>query len=379
MATQQRDFYDVLGIERSASPEEIKKAFRRLAMQYHPDRNKEPGAEDRFKEINQAYEVLSDPEKRAAYDRFGHAAVGGAPGQAGFEGFNFGGFGDIFDAFFGGTATRQRRGPARGADLRINLALTFEEAVFGVEKQIEVMRNETCNVCSGVGSEPGSKPERCPTCNGTGEVRRSQQSIFGQFVNVSPCERCRGEGRIIKDPCHECRGSGRLRRPRTLSVRIPAGVDAGSQIRLSGEGDAGALGGGPGNLYVLLNVRPHPIFKRDEDDILYELGINYPQAALGAEVKVPTLDGDVVLKIPPGTQSDKVIVLRERGVPHLRGAGRGDQLVRVRVVTPTNLTPDQRKLLQQLSDSFGTDHAQVPAEEPHEKGFFEKFKDFFSS
>ena len=370
MTTQQRDFYEILGLDRNASPEDIKKAFRRLAMQYHPDRNKEPGAEDRFKEISRAYEVLSDPEKRAAYDRFGHAAVGGA-GQAGFEGFNFGGFGDIFDAFFGGTATRARRGPARGADLRVNLTLTFEEAVFGVEKEIEVTRNETCSVCGGTGAEPGSRPDRCPSCNGSGEVRRIQQSIFGQYVSVAPCERCRGEGRIITQPCKECRGNGRQRRSRTLSVRIPAGVDAGSQIRLTGEGDAGAQGGGPGNLYVLLNVRPHPVFKRDEDDILYELGINVAQAALGAEVRVPTLEGDVILRIPPGTQSDKVFVLRERGVPHVRGAGRGDQLVRVRVVTPQNLTAEQRRLFQQLAGTFTKDHAEVPPEEPAEKGIFE--------
>ncbi len=377
MATQQRDFYDILGIDRSAGPEDIKKAFRRLAMQYHPDRNKEPGAEERFKEISQAYEVLSDPEKRAAYDRFGHAGVTGN-GQAGFEGFNFGGFGDIFDAFFGGTATRTRRGPTRGADLRVNVTLTFEEAVFGVDKEIEVTRGETCATCSGLGAEPGSTPERCPACNGTGEVRRVQQSIFGQFVNVAPCERCHGEGRIITKPCPECRGAGRQRRTRTIGVKIPAGVDGGSQIRLSGEGDAGAQGGGPGNLYVLLGVRPHPIFKRDEDDILYELGINVTQAALGAEVRVPTLDGEVVLKIPAATQSDKVFVLRERGVPRLRGGGRGDQLVRVRVVTPQNLSAEQRRLFQQLAETFNPDHTEVPEEEPQEKGFFEKFKDFLS-
>jgi molecular chaperone DnaJ len=378
MATQQRDYYEVLGVSRSAGPEEIKKAFRRLAMQYHPDRNKEPGAEERFKEISQAYEVLSDPDKRAAYDRFGHAGVGAA-GPTGFEGFNFGGFGDIFDAFFGGTATRARRGPTRGADLRVTLTLSFEEAVFGAEKEIEVTRNETCSICGGLGAEPGSRPERCPTCHGTGEVRRVQQSIFGQFVNVATCERCRGEGRIITQPCRECRGTGRQRRTRTLAVRIPAGVDAGAQIRLTGEGDAGAQGGGPGNLYVLINVRPHPIFKRDEDDILYELGINVAQAALGAELRVPTLDGDVLLRIPPGTQSDKVFVLRERGVPHLRGGGRGDQLVRVRVVTPQNLTPEQRRLFQQLAETLDGSHTAVPEEEPREKGLFEKFKDIFSA
>ncbi len=380
MATQQQDFYETLGVDRSAGPEDIKKAFRRLAMQYHPDRNKEPGAEARFKEINQAYEVLSDPEKRAAYDRFGHAGVGGmGAGQAGFDGFNFGGFGDIFDAFFGGTATRQRRGgPARGADLRANLTLTFEEAVFGADKQLEVERNEQCAICGGLGAEPGSRPERCPTCNGTGEIRRVQQSIFGQFVNVAACERCHGEGRVITSPCKECRGAGRQHKRRTLAVKIPPGVDARSQIRLSGEGDAGAHGGGPGNLYVLINVRPHEHFKRDEDDILYELGVNVAEAALGAEKRVPTVDGDVLLKIPAGTQSDKVFVLREKGVPHLRGDGRGDQLVRVRVVTPTNLSTEQRRLMEQLRTSFGERQTEVPADEPHEKGFFEKFKDLFT-
>lgn len=378
MATQQRDYYEILGVERTAGAEDIKKAFRRMAMQYHPDRNKESGAEEHFKEINQAYEVLSDQEKRAAYDRFGHAGVGGAAGQAGFEGFNFGGFGDIFDAFFSGTATRARRGPARGADLRVNVTLTFEESVFGVEKPIEVARNETCSACQGVGAEPGSKPERCPTCSGSGEVRRVQQSIFGQFVNVAACERCRGEGRIIAQPCKECRGSGRERRTRNLSVPIPPGVDTGSSIRLTGEGDAGAQGGGPGNLYVVINVRPHELFKRDEDDILLEMRVNIAQAALGDEIEAPTIDGKVMLKIPAGTQSDKVFVLREKGVPHLRGGGRGDQLVRVRVVTPANLTARQRELFQQLSDSFGDAQHEVPEEEPQEKGFFEKFKGIFS-
>ena len=379
MATTQRDLYEVLGVERSATPDELKKAFRRLAMQYHPDRNQEADAEEKFKELNRAYEVLSDPEKRAAYDRFGHAAVeGNGAGQAGFEGFNFSGFGDIFDAFFGGASGRARRGgPARGADLRVNLTLSFEEAAFGVEKTIDVTRNETCTVCAGAGAEPGSKPERCPNCNGTGEIRRAQQSIFGQFVNVTACERCRGEGRIIKDPCNQCKGAGRERKTRALVVPIPAGVDTGSQIRLTSQGDAGAQGGGPGNLYVLISVRPHPTFRRDEDDVLFELGVNFAQATLGADVRVPTLDGDVMLKVPPGTQSDKVFVLRDRGVPHLRGGGRGDQLVRVRVVTPTNLSAEQRKLFQQLSETFDSTQVEVPPDEPHEKSIFEKFKGFF--
>ncbi|HZU75151.1 MAG TPA: molecular chaperone DnaJ [Dehalococcoidia bacterium] len=374
MATQQKDFYEVLGVSRSASPEEIKKAFRKLAMQYHPDRNREPGAEERFKEINQAFEVLSDPDKRAAYDRFGHAGVGqGANG--GFEGFsNFSGFGDIFDAFFGAAGMRTRRGPARGADLRHNLTLSFEEAVFGAEKEIEVARTEQCAVCGGTGAEPGSKPERCPTCNGSGEVRRIQQSIFGQFVNVSQCDRCHGEGRIITNPCSRCRGNGRERKVRKLQVKIPAGVDDGQQLRLSGEGEAGAMGGPPGNLYVLLHVQPHKVFKRDEDDIIFDLPINFAQAALGDEVEVPTIDGKASLRIPPGTQSGRIFELKEKGIPRLRGGGRGDEIVRVRVVTPTNLTEEQKRLFRDLAKSL--DAATMP---PHEeKGFFDKIKDVFA-
>ena len=376
MTTQQSDYYAVLGLDRNASQEEIKKAFRRLALEYHPDRNKDPGAAERFKEIYQAYEVLNDPEKRAAYDRFGHAGVSGL-GGAGFEGFNFGGFGDIFDAFFGGATTRRQRGPQRGADLRTSITLEFEEAIFGTEREIEVTRNEVCTACSGIGSEPGSSPERCPSCNGAGEVRRVQQSIFGQFVNVSTCERCRGEGRIVTSPCKECRGSGRQRRSRKLMVRIPAGVDHGQPIRLTGEGDAGAAGGPSGSLYVVVNVRPHAHFRRDEDDILYELPLNIAQAALGAEVTVPTVDGETRLTVPPGTQNDRVFVLRGKGVPHLRGGGRGDQYVRACVVTPTNLSKDQRRLLEQLADSLGTPPR--PEDDGKDKSFFDKIRDRFAS
>lgn len=371
MATQQKDFYEVLGVSRTATPEEIKKAFRKLAMQYHPDRNREPGAEDRFKEINQAFEVLSDPEKRAAYDRFGHAGIG-QQGPSGFEGFNnFGGFGDIFDAFFGG-ATRQRRGPARGPDLRYNLTLGFEEAIFGAEKEIEVNRTEQCALCGGSGAEPGSKPERCPSCNGTGEIRRVQQSIFGQFVNVTQCDRCHGEGRVITSPCAECRGTGRERKVRKLQVKIPPGVDNGQQLRLSSEGEAGVQGGPPGNLYVLLHVQEHEQFKRDEDDIILDLPINFAQAALGDELEVPTIDGKAELKLPAGTQSGRIFELKDKGVPHLRGGGRGDQIVRVRVVTPTTITPDQKRLFKELANSLGT--ATMPHEE---KGFFDRIRDAF--
>jgi molecular chaperone DnaJ len=372
MATQQQDFYELLGVSRTASQEEIKKAFRKLAMQFHPDRNREPGAEARFKEVNEAFEVLSDPEKRAAYDRFGRAGLGQQPG-GGFEGFsNFGGFGDIFDAFFGG-ATRQRRGPSRGADLRYNMTLTFEEAIFGTDKEIEVSRTEQCAYCGGIGAEPGSKPERCPSCNGSGEVRRVQQSVFGQFVNVSQCDRCRGEGRVITNPCTHCRGTGRERKSRNLQVKIPPGVDNGQQLRLSNEGEAGAMGGPPGNLYVLLQVQEHEFFKRDEDDIILDLPLNFAQAALGDEVEVATIDGRATLKVPPGTQTGRIFELKDKGVPHLRGGGRGDQIVRVRVVTPTNLTAEQKKLFKELGGSLGT------ATLPHEdKGFFERIKDAFA-
>lgn len=384
MTTQQSDYYAVLGLDRSASPEDIKKAFRRLAMQYHPDRNKEPGADARFKEINQAYEVLSDPEKRAAYDRFGHAGLGGANG-AGFEGFNFGGFGDIFDAFFGGTTTRGRRGPQRGADLRKTITLEFTEAIFGAEREIEITRNELCETCSGSGVEPGTQPERCPNCNGSGEIRRVQQSIFGQFVNVSPCDKCKGEGRIITSPCKECRGAGRQRQTRRLSVKIPPGVDNGQPIRLTGEGDAGAAGGGSGSLYVVVQVKEHEYFKRDEDDILYELPINFVQAALGAEVQVPTVDGEVMLTVPPGVQTDKVFVLRGKGVPHLRGNGRGDQFVRTVVVTPTNLTKDQRRLLEELGATLGeaarpaaTGPERASTSDDRDKSIFDRIKEKFA-
>ncbi|HXK34803.1 MAG TPA: molecular chaperone DnaJ [Dehalococcoidia bacterium] len=371
---QKRDYYDVLGVARGASAEELKRAFRKLAMQYHPDRNKEPGAEARFKEINEAYEVLSDPERRAMYDRFGHAAAhAGADGFArGFEGFSgFGGLGDIFDAFFGGTASRAQRGPARGADIRRTVTLSFEEAVFGVEKEIEVQTAELCTVCNGLRAEPGTQPERCPQCGGAGELRRTQQSIFGQFVNVVTCDRCRGEGRIVANPCKHCRGTGRERKKRRLSVKIPAGVDHGSQMRLSGEGELGDHGGPRGNLYLQIQVRPHEIFRRDEDDIILDLELNFAQAALGDEVEVPTIDGQPhALRIPAGTQTGEVFVVRGKGVPHLRGGGRGDMLVRTNVVTPKQLSKEQKELLRKLAESMGTD---VKPQE--DRGFMGKIKD----
>jgi molecular chaperone DnaJ len=373
MATdQKRDYYDVLGVGRNATADELKKAFRRLAMEYHPDRNPDLAAEAKFKEVNEAYEVLSDPEKRAMYDRFGHAATGGPEGFArGFEGFGFGGLGDIFDAFFGGSATRAQRGPTRGADVRKTVTLSFEEAVFGAEKEIEITTAELCPSCGGLRSEPGTQPEKCPTCNGSGETRRVQQSIFGQFVNVATCERCRGEGRIVTTPCRHCRGAGREKRKRKLQVKIPGGVDHGQQMRLSGEGELGANGGPRGNLYLQLNVKPHETFRRDEDDLLLELDLTFPQAALGDLVEVPTIDGQPQeLRVPAGTQTGETFIVKGKGVPRLRGGGRGDLIVHANVVTPRNLAKEQRDLLKKLADSMG-----VEVKPQEDRGFMGKIKD----
>ncbi len=368
MATTKRDYYDVMGVPRGATPEEVKKAFRRLAMKYHPDRNKNHDAAERFKEINEAYEVLSDPERRAMYDRFGHAAAESPFGARGFEGFSFGGFGDIFDAFFGGT-TAQRRAPRRGADLRQRVTLTFEEAAFGCEKTVDVTSVEVCSRCNGVRAEPGTEPQRCDNCGGTGELRRVQQSIFGQFVNVATCERCGGEGRFVAHPCRSCRGSGHEKRTRRLQVKFPAGIDSSAQMRLSGEGSVGLYGGQRGSLYLQVSVKPHKLFQRDGDDLVYNLELNVAQAALGAELEVPTLDDSESLRIPPGTQGGEVFVLRGRGVPHLRSGGRGDLLVRAQVVTPKHLTPEQKRLLAQLAESLGTPLS------PDDKGILDRIKD----
>ncbi len=353
-----RDYYEVLGVGRDADENAIKSAYRRLARQYHPDVNKSDDAEERFKEINEAYEVLSDADKRAAYDRYGHAATqggfgAGGPGGAGYGGFP--GFGDIFEEFFGGMGGMRSaaRGPARGADLRYDLEITFQEAVFGAEKEIEIPRQEACPVCQGSGAEPGTKPIRCPQCNGTGEVRRAQQTILGQFVSVSTCPRCNGEREIATTPCTNCRGQRRMQVTRKLAVSIPAGVDDGMRIRLAGEGEPGERGGPTGNLFVVLHVKPHPLFQRQENDILLELPVNIVQATLGTELDVPTLDGTAKLTIPAGTQHGEVFRLRGKGVPILRSSRRGDQLVVARVVVPEKLNDKQKKLLKELGESLG--------------------------
>ncbi len=366
-----RDPYEILGVPRTASGEEIKSAFRKLAMQYHPDRNPDADATERFKTIGAAYEILSDPEKRAKYDQFGAAADFGQ--GVGFEGFDFGGFGDIFEAFFGGRRTRG--GPLRGADLRAHVDLGFAEAVFGAERELHISRLEACATCGGSGAEPGSERVTCPQCRGAGEIRRAQRSVFGQFVNVATCDRCEGMGTVVAQPCKSCGGAGRERRNRRLKVKVPAGIDSGSQLRLSGEGEAGLRGGPHGNLYVDLRVKPDPLFRREGEDLLLELPLNMAQAALGAQVEAPTLEGDSVsLEIPAGTQHGKAFRVRGRGVPHLRGRARGDLIVRAVVHVPTKLTPEQRELLQQLDESLGP-----PTTDGQESGFFSRLKDAFTT
>ena len=366
------DYYEVLGVPRNASEEDIRKAFRRLALQYHPDRNREAGASDKFKEVNEAYEVLSDAEKRAQYDRFGR--VGAAVGGRGFEGVDpFGGFGDIFDSFFGGATARTRPTAQRGEDLRVTLDISFEEAAIGCEKEVEFSRLETCATCNGSGSRPGTGKSRCSTCNGQGQVRRYQNSVFGQFVHVATCSRCQGAGQVISDPCAPCRGTGKERQTRRLLVKVPAGIDDSSQIRLSNEGDAGWNGGPTGHLYIGIHVQAHPLFHRERDDILYDLPLNVAQAALGDTVSVPTLGGITDLRIPAGTQHGQTFRLKGKGIAHIRGKGRGDQLVIARVLVPDALTPQQRKLFQELSKVLDKPTAE------NGKGLFGKIKDVLSN
>ncbi len=372
MTTSKRDYYDVLGISRDASEEDVKKAFRKLALEFHPDRNRSEGAEERFKEVNEAYQVLSDAKKRADYDRFGHAAVGSNGGR-GFDGYeNFGGFGDIFDAFFGsgfGSQTRaSANAPRRGNDLQTRLTITFEEAVFGVEKDIDIQRVDICDRCHGSRSEPDSHKAMCNNCNGSGQVRRSHQGFFGQFVQVTTCSVCNGEGNIISDPCKQCRGAGRERRQRRLAVTIPAGIDDGTQIRLNREGEAGLNGGSPGDLYVLLDILEHETFQRVGNDIHLSIPVSVPQATLGATLEVATLDGGQKISIPAGTQPGDHITLRNKGVPHLRSNRRGDQIITVQVEIPKSLTEEQRRLFAALSESMGDEGVGV-------KGLFDKVKD----
>lgn len=374
-----RDYYEVLGLERGASPDEVKKAYRSLARKYHPDMN--PGdkdSEDRFKEAKEAYDVLTDPQKRAQYDRFGHASqdfggFGQGYGEGGFS-QGFGGFEDIFDAFFGGGGGFSRRrsgGPQRGADLRYDLEITLEEAAFGLETKLKVPRTEQCPKCEGSGAKAGTKAETCPTCEGSGQQQVVKNTSFGRFINVQTCEDCRGAGKIIKEPCRECAGKGQVHRERKIDVKIPAGVDTGSKLRVGGEGEAGARGGPPGDLYVVVRVKPHKIFQREGDDLILDFPISFGQATIGAEVLVPTIDGKKVkFKIPEGTQPGTSFRLRGKGIPHLRGLGRGDQHIIARVRVPEKLSSKQRQALRDFAKAMGE-------ELPEDKGLMDKVKDVF--
>ncbi len=379
-----RDYYEVLGVQKNATADELKKAYRKLALKYHPDRNKgNAEAEEKFKEINEAYSVLSDETKRSQYDQLGPDAFeqaqqgGGAGGNpfGGFGGFSGSGMDDIFDMFFGGQGGRGGRasnaGPRRGADLRFDLEISFEEAAFGVEKEINLYRDETCDHCHGTGAEPGSKIETCPECHGSGYVRFTQNTMFGQMVNERPCSKCHGEGKIVSEPCKECRGKGTKKKNKHLKVKVPAGVDNGSRLRVAGEGEAGTKGGPSGDLYVYLYVKQHKFFDRDGTTVICEVPINIVQATLGAEVKIPTLDGQVTMKVPEGTQPGKVMRLKGKGIPSLRGGMRGDQLVRIKVVVPTKLNDKQKDALRAF-EAISKDNIN-----PEEKSFLNKIKNLF--
>lgn len=354
----ERDYYEVLGVVRGATDAEIKRAFRKLAQQWHPDVSQDTTADARFKEINEAYQVLSDPQRRQAYDMFGRAGLGGAAGGAGF-GAGFSGFGDIFDAFFGGAGggTGARHGrPSVGSDLRYDLRISFEDAIHGLETEIEFPVLDRCATCGGSGAKPGSKATTCPQCEGRGEVRSVRQTMLGQMINVTACPRCKGEGRIIEEPCETCHGDGRTERRKKIRVSIPAGIDEGHQVRLSGEGEAGPRGGPPGSLYVAVHVAPHPELKREGTELYYELDVSIAQAALGMRARVPTVDGDEEIEIKAGTQPGTELRLRGRGVPHLRRAGsKGDLHVFVRVTVPTKLSKDQRESLEAYAHASGED------------------------
>ena len=356
----ERDFYEVLGVERTATDADVKRAFRKLAQQWHPDVNKKPEAQERFKEINEAYQVLSDPQRRQTYDMFGRAGGGGAGGAGGSPGFGtagFGGFSDIFDAFFGGAAAggARRARPSTGSDLRYDLRITFDEAVLGTEKELEFPVLGRCETCAGSGAKAGTTPAECPQCNGRGEVRSVRNTMLGQMVSAAPCPRCRGEGKVVESPCDACHGEGRKEHHRTLRVTIPAGIDEGHQIRLSNEGEVGPRGGAPGSLYVAVHVADHPSITREGTELFFEANISIVQAALGTKLQVPTVEGDdAEVEIKAGTQPGTEIRLRGRGVPHLRRQSvRGDLHVIVNVVVPTKLSKHQRELLEAYAKDAG--------------------------
>lgn len=368
-----RDYYEVLGVSKSASKDEIKKAYRKLSKQYHPDINKEPGAEEKFKEVKEAYEVLSDDQKRSHYDQFGHTDPNQGFGGGGDFG-GFGGFEDIFSTFFGGGGTRRRdpNAPRQGADLQYTMALDFEEAVFGKETEIEIPREENCETCNGTGAKKGTQPETCSHCNGTGQLNIEQNTPFGRIVNRRVCNYCHGTGKEIKHKCSTCGGTGKVKKRRKIAIKIPAGIDDGQQLRVSGQGEPGTNGGPAGDLYVVFHIRSHEFFERDGDDVYCEMPITFAQAALGDEIEVPTLHGKVKLKVPSGTQTGTKFRLRGKGVPNVRGRGTGDQHIIVKVITPTKLTEKQKQLLQEFAEISGG----VPKDE-QEEGFFGKVRRAF--
>ncbi len=359
-----KDYYALLGVQRDATDDAIRSAYRKLARQYHPDVSTEAGAPDRFKEVTEAYEVLSDPERRQRYDMFGNG-----DGAAGF------GIDDLFNTFFGGDARRRDRGPSRGADLRLALEIELIDAVRGAEQEVLVPRLETCERCAGSGAEPGSSASTCATCSGRGEIRQVQQSVFGRFVNVSACPRCGGTGRSIDRPCTTCRGEGRERTERRVSLSIPPGIDDGQQLRVQGQGEAGTRGGPHGDLYVLIRVQEHPAFRREGDDLFHVLRISPAQAALGDEISVRTIEGDQAkVKVPAGAQPGQILRIRGKGVPRLGGGGRGDQLVYVEVVTPRSLSKEERKLYQRLRELGGE-----PEQQDGAGNVFDRIKEVFAN
>ena len=378
MAEQKRDYYEVLGVSRGASEDEIKKAYKKMARKYHPDLN--PGdktAEEKFKEVNEAYEVLSDADKKARYDQYGHAGVDPNFGAGGFGGgfdgsFDFGDLGDIFGSFFGGGFGGGRRtnpnAPQRGESIRMSIAISFEEAAFGCEKAVTVERYETCDTCHGNGCAPGTSPEVCPDCHGTGTVQVRRQTPMGVFATSSPCPKCGGKGRIIHQPCKDCRGSGMVRKKKTIQASIPAGIDNGQTISIRGQGNAGKNGGPAGDLLITITVRPHELFRREGTSVLCEAPITFTQAVMGAELEIPTIDGKVKYTLPEGTQSGTTFRLKGKGIPSINGRGRGDQYVTVYIETPKNLNKEQKEALKKFAETMGESNYE------EQKKFFKKFK-----
>lgn len=376
-----RDYYEILGVSKDSSEAELKKAYRKLAMKYHPDKNKDADAEEKFKEISESYAVLSDAEKRSEYDRFGHAGIDGHYSTEDiFRNADFGGgLGDIFDMFFGGGGGGRgcrRQGPMRGSDLRYDLSITLKDAAFGTKIKINVPRAENCETCGGSGAKKGTSAKSCPTCHGSGQINRAQNTPFGRFMTTATCNVCHGNGQIIESPCPACKGTGKTKKVRKISVKVPVGADTGMRLKVRGEGEAGSPGAPPGDLYVVIHVKPHGKFERVGDDIVCEVPISFTQAALGATVMVDTLHGKVKMHVPKGTQTHSVFRLKGKGIPHMHGYGQGDQHVRVIVKTPAKLTSDQKRLLEELekTSTGGDSHANKGG-----KGLFNKVKGAFEA